>query len=206
MLYGFRPAPWLSSYSWEFLWVVIKTKEELSVPGCLSCCHGEKTEPHVVTCWLFFRPFISLYLKATGLQPPGHRDQHVTRLGQLQFIVTLTTWLAQWVAHATPQSQSQTFSGITLLMLVLLVTKLGLPVASYCEVTETCLLGKKEADQREAERGSFKRRAGQRVLALFSPWFQTLVLWVTPVVYPEQKTRKFHHYYLYELRHQFVFA
>lgn len=46
--------------------VVIKTKKELSVPGCLSTVAMVKNRTPCSDLLVVFRPFISLYLKATG--------------------------------------------------------------------------------------------------------------------------------------------
>ena len=46
--------------------VIIKTKIELSVPGCLSSVAMVKNRTPCSDLMIVFRPFISLYLKATG--------------------------------------------------------------------------------------------------------------------------------------------
>ena len=46
--------------------VIIKTKKELRVPGCLSSVAMVKNRTPCSDLMVVFRPFISLYLKATG--------------------------------------------------------------------------------------------------------------------------------------------
>lgn len=176
----------------------VETKKELDVPRCLSSVAMVKnstlySDLMVVFCLLSRTSYTPLSESNRPCSHSSPGDGHVTRPSQLQFMVILTTRLAQWEGMWLKRANQSPSLGLLfgcLFHCTCSKVELQWPCSMSAE-KDLPAVGKKEANlQRKAERGPHKDGQRGRVLGFFSPWF----LWVTPAVFPAEAS-KFHHHH-----------